>query len=303
MLFSKKTAAAKRASFRDELSTGRLLQFPGAHAPIVSLIIQEQGFDGVYISGAALSADLGLPDIGLTTLTEVSQRGRQISRVTDLPALIDIDTGFGEPMSAARSVQEFEELGLARCHLEDQVNPKRCGHLDNKSIVSVAEMTRKLRAASDAKKDTNFLIMARTDARASEGLEAAIDRCKAYIDAGADAIFPEALQGWEEYEKVREAIDVPILANLTEFGKTPLLTKTELENLGYNIAIYPVTSLRLSMKAVEEGFSAIRQQGTQKKMLDRLQTRTRLYELIHYEDYNKFDEDIFNFGTDGHGSE
>lgn len=303
MLFSEKTATEKRAAFREELATGRLLQFPGAYAPIVSLLIQDQGFDGVYISGAALSAELGLPDIGLTTLSEVTQRGRQIARVTELPALIDIDTGFGEPMSAARSIQELEELGLAGCHLEDQMNPKRCGHLDNKSIVPTSEMTMKLRAASDAKKDPNFLLMARTDARASEGLDAAIDRCKAYIDAGADAIFPEALQGWGEYEKVREKIDVPLLANLTEFGKTPLLSKTELEELGYNIAIYPVTSLRLSMKAVEDGLAVLKQQGTQKEIVDRMQTRARLYEVIQYEDYNKFDQDIFNFGTDGHGGD
>ena len=303
MLFSEKTATEKRAAFREELATGRLLQFPGAYAPIVSLLIQDQGFDGVYISGAALSAELGLPDIGLTTLSEVTQRGRQIARVTELPALIDIDTGFGEPMSAARSIQELEELGLAGCHLEDQMNPKRCGHLDNKSIVPTSEMTMKLRAASDAKKDPNFLLMARTDARASEGLDAAIDRCKAYIDAGADAIFPEALQGWGEYEKVREKIDVPLLANLTEFGKTPLLSKTELEELGYNIAIYPVTSLRLSMKAVEDGLAVLKQQGTQKEIVDWMQTRARLYEVIQYEDYNKFDQDIFNFGTDGHGGD
>lgn len=295
MLFAKKTAVEKRASFREELATGRLLQFPGAHSPIVSLAIEDQGFDGVYISGAALSAELGLPDIGLTTLTEVTQRGRQIARVTDLPALIDIDTGFGEPMSAARSILELEELGIAGCHLEDQENPKRCGHLDNKSIVPVREMTMKIRAAADARKDPNFLIMARTDARASEGLAASLDRAKAYIDAGADAIFPEALQDMSEYEAVREALDVPLLANLTEFGKTPLLTKKELEDLGYNIAIYPVTSLRLSMKAVEDGLAAIRQQGTQKDIVDRMQTRARLYELIRYEDYNKFDQDIFNF--------
>jgi methylisocitrate lyase len=295
MLFAKKTAAEKRASFREELATGRLLQFPGAHAPIVSLAIEDQGFDGIYISGAALSAELGLPDIGLTTMSEVTQRGRQIARVSDLPSLIDIDTGFGEPMSAARTVQELEDLGIAGCHLEDQVNPKRCGHLDNKSIVPVREMTMKIRAAAGAKKDPNFLLMARTDARASEGLDAALDRAKAYIDAGADAIFPEALQDMSEYEKVREALDVPLLANLTEFGKTPLLTKTELENLGYNIAIYPVTSLRLSMKAVEDGFAAIRQQGSQKEIVDRMQTRARLYELIRYEEYNSFDQDIFNF--------
>ena len=177
MLFTQKTAAEKRAAFREELATGRLLQFPGAHAPIVSLLIQDQGFDGVYISGAALSAELGLPDIGLTTLSEVTQRGRQIARVTELPALIDIDTGFGEPMSAARSIQELEELGLAGCHLEDQVNPKRCGHLDNKSIVSRSEMTMKLHAAADAKKDPNFLLMARTDARASEGDRVPSVRC------------------------------------------------------------------------------------------------------------------------------
>jgi methylisocitrate lyase len=295
MLFAKKSAADKRADLRKALATGKVLQFPGAHAPIVSLVIEEQGFDGIYISGAALSAEMGLPDIGLTTLTEVTQRGRQIARVTELPALIDVDTGFGEPMSAARTIQELEELGLAGCHLEDQYNPKRCGHLDNKSIVPVDEMVRKVRAASDAKRDPNFLLMARTDARASEGLDAAIDRAKAYIDAGADAIFPEALQTMDEYEKVRAAIDVPLLANLTEFGKTPLLTKKELEDLGYNIAIYPVTSLRLAMKAIEDGFAAIKEEGTQKGIVDRMQTRKRLYEVIHYEDYNRFDQDVFNF--------
>ena len=303
MLFSKKTAAEKRKSFREALAEGRLLQFPGAHAPIVSLLIEDQGFDGVYISGAALSAELGLPDIGLTTMTEVTQRGRQIARVTELPALIDIDTGFGEPMSAARTVQELEELGLAGCHLEDQVNPKRCGHLDNKTITPRRDMVMKIRSACDAKRDPNFLLMARTDARASEGLDAALDRARAYIDAGADAIFAEALQNISEYEKVREALDVPLLANLTEFGKTPLLTKRELEDLGYNIAIYPVTSLRLSMKAVEDGFAALKQQGTQRDIVDKMQTRARLYEVIRYEDYNRFDQDTYNFKLEGQGDD
>ena len=303
MLFSKKTAAEKRKNFREALAEGRLLQFPGAHAPIVSLLIQDQGFDGVYISGAALSAELGLPDIGLTTMTEVTQRGRQIARVTELPALIDIDTGFGEPMSAARTVQELEELGLAGCHLEDQVNPKRCGHLDNKTITPRGDMVMKIRSASDAKRDPNFLLMARTDARASEGLDAALDRARAYIDAGADAIFPEALQNISEYEKVRESLNVPLLANLTEFGKTPLLTKRELEDLGYNIAIYPVTSLRLSMKAVEDGFAALKQRGTQRDIVDKMQTRARLYEVIRYEDYNRFDQDTYNFKLDGQGDD
>ena len=295
MLFVKASAAEKRAKLRAALNTGKLLRFPGAHAPIVALVIQEQGFDGIYISGAALSAELGLPDIGLTTLTEVSQRGRQIARVTELPAIIDVDTGFGEAMNAARTIQEIEELGLSGCHLEDQVNPKRCGHLDNKVLVDTYEMVRKVRAAADAKRDKNFLLMARTDARASEGLEKAIERAKAYIDAGADAIFPEALQGKREFEAFRKAIPVPLLANMTEFGKTPLLTADELSDLGFNIVIYPVTSLRLAMKAIEDAFARIKADGGQAGVVDRMQTRKRLYELIRYEDYAAFDRDIFNF--------
>lgn len=296
MLFPAKSGAEKRADLRAALASGRLLRFPGAHAPIVSLVVEEQGFDGVYISGAALSAELALPDIGLTTLSEVSQRGRQIARVTSLPALIDVDTGFGEPLNAARTVQELEEFGLAGCHLEDQVNPKRCGHLDNKTIVPVGEMVMKIRAAADSRRDPNFLLMARTDARASEGLDAALDRARAYVDAGADAIFPEALQDVSEYERTRRELgDVPLLANLTEFGKTPLLTADELRDIGFNIAIYPVTSLRLAMKAVEDGLAELGERGTQRGLLERMQTRRRLYDLIRYEEYSRFDRDIYDF--------
>ena len=296
MLFPAKSGAEKRADLRAALASGRLLRFPGAHAPIVSLVVEEQGFDGVYISGAALSAELALPDIGLTTLSEVTQRGRQIARVTSLPALIDVDTGFGEPLNAARTVQELEEFGLAGCHLEDQVNPKRCGHLDNKTIVPVGEMVMKIRAAADSRRDPNFLLMARTDARASEGLDAALDRARAYVDAGADAIFPEALQDVSEYERTRRELgDVPLLANLTEFGKTPLLTADELRDIGFNIAIYPVTSLRLAMKAVEDGLAELGERGTQKGLLERMQTRRRLYDLIRYEEYSRFDRDIYDF--------
>ena len=295
MLFGTKTAAEKRADFRKELATGKLLQFPGAHAPLVARVIQEYGFDGVYISGAALSADLALPDIGLTTLTEVAQRGRQIARVTELPAIIDIDTGFGEAMNAARTVQELEELGLAGCHIEDQISPKRCGHLDNKMLIETDDMVKKIRAAVEAKKDPNFLLMARTDSKAVEGIDAAIERAKAYVGAGADAIFPEALTNVEEYETFREAIDVPLLANLTEFGKTPLLTKAQLEDLGYNIVIYPVTTLRLAMGAVEDGLDVLRGTGTQSGVIDHMQTRKRLYEVILYEDYNQFDQSLYNF--------
>ena len=295
MLFTEKTAAERRAGLRAALASGRLLRFPGAHAPLVALEVERQDFEGVYISGAALSADLGLPDIGLTTLSEVAQRGRQIARVTNLPALIDVDTGFGEAMNAARTIQELEELGLAGCHLEDQESPKRCGHLDNKTLVPRDDMARKVRAAADARRDANFLLMARTDSRASEGMEAAIDRAKAYVDAGADAIFPEALADEREFEAFRKAIDVPLLANITEFGKTPLLTTAQITELGYNIAIFPVTSLRLAMGAVREGLAEIARTGTQAGALKRMLTRKELYELIRYEDYGAFDRDIFNF--------
>ena len=295
MLFTEKSAGEKRASFRRGLESGKILKFPGAHAPLVSMEIEKQGFDGVYISGAALSADLGLPDIGLTTLSEVAQRGRQIARVTNLPAMIDIDTGFGEAMSAARTIQELEELGLSGCHLEDQVNPKRCGHLDNKTLVPIDEMIRKISAAANAKTDRNFMLFARTDARATEGMDKAIDRAKAYVDAGADAIFPEAMQNENEFEIFRRAIDVPMMANMTEFGKSPLLSARTLAEIGYNLVIYPVTTLRLAMGAVQKGLAEIAETGTQSGLVQEMQTRAQLYDLIRYEDYNTFDQDIFNF--------
>lgn len=295
MLFADSTPGRKRAAFRAALSSGELLRMPGAFSPLVALMIQERGFEGVYVSGAALSADLGLPDVGLTTLPEIALRGRQIARVTDLPTIIDVDTGFGEPMNAARTVREIEEAGLAGCHIEDQTSPKRCGHLDNKALISRTDMARKIRAAADAKRDPDFLLMARTDARASEGLAVAIDRARAYVDAGADAIFPEALTDPREYEAFRAAFDVPLLANMTEFGKTPLLTRDELAGLGYNIAIYPVTSLRLAMFGVERGLATLAEEGTQAALLDRMQTRARLYEVIRYEEYNRFDRSLYDF--------
>lgn len=295
MLFTTKNAAEKRADLRKGLKSGKLQQFPGSYSPMVSMLIEQKGFDGLYISGAVLANDLGLPDIGMTTLTEVSLRGRQIARTSNLPSLIDIDTGFGEPMSVARSVMELEEFGISGCHLEDQVNPKRCGHLDNKQIVTREEMCKKVKAAADAKRDENFLIIARTDARASEGLDAAIDRARAYVDAGAEMIFPEAMKDESDFEAFRKAVDVPLLANMTEFGKSKLLSKEQLENLGYNLVIYPVTTVRLAMKAVEDGLDHIKKNGSQEAILDNMQHRKRLYEILRYEDYNKFDQDIFNF--------
>ena len=285
----------KRKKLREDLASGKLLRYPGAFSPLVAKLIQDIGFDGVYISGAVLSNDLGYPDIGMTTLSEVAGRGRQISRVTDLPTIIDIDTGFGEPMSAARTIQELEDLGISGCHMEDQVNPKRCGHLDNKTLVSVQEMTAKIKAATEAKRDPNFVLMARTDARASEGLEKAIDRAKAYVDSGADMIFPEAMKGPEDFEAFRKALDVPLLANMTEFGKSKLLSKKQLEDMGYNMVIYPVTTLRLAMYHVENSLRQIKEEGTQESLLEKMQHRSRLYELVEYEDYGKFDEGIYNF--------
>lgn len=296
MLFPQLTAAEKRKNFREKLKSGKLLQFPGSFSPLVSMMIEKKGFDGVYISGSVLSNDLGYPDIGLTTLTEVAQRGRQIARTTALPAIIDADTGWGEPMNVTRTIQEFIEMGLAGCHLEDQMNPKRCGHLDNKSLVSADEMIKKIKAATNGKKlDPNFLLIARTDARASEGLDKAIERAKAYVDAGAEMIFPEALQNEQEFEAMRKAISVPLLANMTEFGKGKLYSKTELENLGYNLVIYPVTTLRLAMGATSTGLDIIKNTGSQNEAVPMMQTRQQLYDLTSYEDYNQFDQNIFNF--------
>lgn len=285
----------KRQNFRAQLQSGKLLQFPGAYHPIVAQIIQQIGFDGVYVSGAVMANSLGMPDIGLTTLSEVVQQSVNIAKITSLPTILDIDTGFGETMNVVRTIQELDYLGLAGCHIEDQVNPKRCGHLDNKQLVDVNEMVKKINAASKAKLDDNFLLIARTDARGVEGLDAAIDRAKAYVDAGADMIFPEALANEKEMELFRKAIDVPLLANMTEFGKTDLLTTQQLENLGFNLVIYPVTTQRLALFAVEMGLQTIKNEGTQQSLINKMQTRKRLYEVVNYQKYNDLDAGIFNF--------
>ncbi|WP_331744183.1 methylisocitrate lyase [Kitasatospora sp. NBC_01300] len=295
MLHTRTTPAQRRRALRERLATGRLLTMPGALNPLSARLIQDLGFEAAYLSGAVLAADLGLPDIGLTTATEVAARAQQTTRATDLPVLIDADTGFGEPMNAARTVQLMEDAGLAGLHLEDQVNPKRCGHLDGKAVVPREDMTRRLRAAVDARRDPDFLLMARTDARSVEGLRAAIDRAKAYVDAGADAIFPEALADEAEFEAFRKAVDVPLLANITEFGKSPLLDARTLQDLGYEIALYPVTLLRLAMGAVEDGLRTLAAEGTQESLLPRMQPRSRLYELLGYEQYAAFDSAVFDF--------
>lgn len=295
MLYAQKTPAQKRLELRKMLASGDIKQFPGAYTPLSARLIEEKKFDGVYISGAVLANELGFPDVGLTTLSEVAQRAGQIARVTNLPAIVDADTGFGEPMNVARTIQEFEEYGLAGCHIEDQFNPKRCGHLDNKNMVDLETATKRIRAAAEARRDPNFLIMARTDLRGISSLEETIDRIKALVDAGADAIFPEAMKDLSEFEAVCNAVDVPVLANMTEFGKSELFAKEQLAAVGINMIIYPVTLLRSSLGAMEGVLDTIASTGTQEGYVDKMLTRARLYDLVDYEAYNQFDTGIFNF--------
>ncbi|CAG7573140.1 methylisocitrate lyase [Barrientosiimonas humi] len=298
MLYAGTSPAEKRRLFRERLASGELLRFPGAFNPLSARLIERKGFEGVYISGAVLSADLGLPDIGLTTLTEVAGRGAQIARMTDLPAIIDADTGFGEPMNVARTIQTLEDAGLAGAHIEDQENPKRCGHLDGKAVVDEDTALKRIRAAAAARRDDNFLIMARTDIRAVEGLPSAIDRAKALVDAGADAIFPEAMRTLEEFAAVREAVDVPILANMTEFGKSELFSVDQLRDVGVNIVIWPVSLLRIAMGAAGRALDTLNEDGHLRSKLDEMQHRADLYDLVDYEAYNQFDTSVFNFTID-----
>lgn len=287
----------KRAALRAALKSGKLLRFPGAFSPLAAMAIAEATFDGVYCSGAVMANELGYPDIGLTTLTEIAARGRQIARATKLPTIIDVDTGFGEPLNAYRTVQEIEDAGLAGCHIEDQINPKRCGQLDGKGIIDTASMVRKVKAATAGRRDPNFVVIGRTDARGVEGFDAAVERAKAYVDAGADMIFPEALADERELGEFREAVgpNVPLLANMTEFGKSKLLDANTLESLGYNIVIYPVTLQRVAMRAIVDALAEIRERGTQAGLVEEMQTRAELYALLKYEKYSALDADIFNF--------
>lgn len=295
MLYAQTPAAEKRRLLREKLAAGELVRFPGAFNPLSARLIERKGFEGVYISGAVLSADLGLPDIGLTTLTEVAGRGQQIARVTELPAIIDADTGFGEPVNVARTIQTLEDAGLAGTHIEDQVNPKRCGHLDGKQVVDTDTALKRIRAAVDARRDPNFLIMARTDIRAVEGLHAAIDRAKALVDAGADAIFPEAMKDLGEFEAVASAVDVPVLANMTEFGKSDLFSTSQLRDAGVQIVIWPVSLLRMAMGAAGRALDTLNDEGHLTSRLGEMQHRADLYDLLDYEAYNHFDQSVFTF--------
>ena len=297
MHFTKKNAGEKRKDFVNDLKGRKLLRFPGAYNPLCAKLIAEIGFDGVYISGGVMSNDLGIPDIGLTTLKHVSYRANQIAKVTDLPSIVDADTGFSD---CKKTIEIFESMGLAGCHIEDQIAEKRCGHLENKELISTNEMVKKIKTSVDSRKDKNFLIIVRTDANLVEGLEKTIERIKAYEAAGADIIFPESMKDEKEFDNVRKNSKVYLLANMTEFGKSKLLSAKELKNLGYNIVIYPVTTQRLAMKNVEDGLKIIFKDGHQNNIIDKMQTRKRLYELVEYEKYNTPGKKITDFKTDGH---
>jgi methylisocitrate lyase len=295
-------ATERRQNLRTSLKSGRLLSFPGAFNALVARTVEAHGFDGVYLSGAVVSASLALPDIGLTNQSEVVEACRAVARVVDLPVFVDADTGFGEPANVARTIQLLEDAEAAGCHIEDQVNPKRCGHLDQKEVVDTGEMVQKVAAAVRARRDESFVVCARTDAAAVEGVDSAIERARAYVDAGADMVFPEALADESEFERFRKAIDVPLLANMTEFGKSKLLSRQTLEELGVNLVIYPVTLLRVAMGAVERALSTIQDDGTQSGLVDEMQTRARLYEIIDYAGYAAFDESLVDFNIETEGN-
>lgn len=279
--------------FRQALKHPPLL-IPGAFNAFTARLAERAGFRAVYQSGAALSAGLAaLPDVGLVTQSEFAEQGRYLASAVSIPVLSDADTGFGEALAVERTVEVFESAGLAGLHLEDQQLPKRCGHLSGKSLVSREEMVSKLKAAIGARRGSNFVIIARTDARASEGIESAIERAQAYVEAGADMIFPEALETPDEFGRFAASIKVPLIANMTEFGKSPLLSASELANLGYAAVLFPVTMFRVAMKAVEDALGQIFREGTQKHLLDRMQTREELYDLLDYTGFEERDRKYF----------
>ncbi len=297
MHFIEKKPEEKRINLDKKLKSNKILRVPGAYNPLTAKLIEQIGYDAVYVSGGVMSNDLGYPDIGLTTLNDVSYRSNQIARVTNLPTIVDIDTGFN---SCKETIEKFESIGVSAVHIEDQIERKRCGHLENKELISTQEMVKKIKECVNSKKDKNFKVIARSDAKSVEGIDKMIDRCKSYIDAGAEIIFPEALKDENDFEKVRKSLSSYLLANMTEFGKSKLMSFTELENLGYNIVLYPVTTQRLAMKNVEDGLRAIFTDGHQNNIIDKMQTRKRLYDLVDYEKYNSLDEKIYNFNTEGH---
>ena len=267
-----------------ELIRGGCVAMPGVFNAAMGRLVERSGFDAVYISGAGLcNATAGVPDVGLLTLTEVAQLAGYVARAVKIPCIVDADTGFGGAENAARTIEEFERAGLAGCHIEDQEFPKRCGHLAGKTLVEIQDMNEKIAAAAAAKHDKDFLLIARTDARAVESFAKAVERAQSYLAAGADAIFPEALQNEQEFRDFAREVKAPLLANMTEFGKSPLLSSSQLAELGYRMVIYPQTAFRVSMFAAGQMLRDLKKSGTQAEWIDRMQTRKDLYDLLGYD--------------------
>ncbi|HEV8540417.1 MAG TPA: methylisocitrate lyase [Nitrospiraceae bacterium] len=287
-----------------ELLAGPAIAMPGAFNALSALQIERLGFDALYVSGAGISASKGVPDIGLLSMTEMVAEARSIAGAVGIPALADVDTGYGPPLNVMRTVREFEEAGVAGIQMEDQENPKKCGHLSGKRLVAATEMAEKIAAAARARRDPAFVIVARTDARAVEGPDGAVRRAVAYVKAGADAIFPEALESADEFKAFAQALStqglkVPLIANMTEFGKSPSLTVKQFEALGYSVVLFPVSALRAAMKAMEVMLADLKTNGTLQPWLGRMQTRQQLYDLLRYAEYEQQDKDLH----DRHGKE
>ncbi len=274
--------------------TDRPIMIPGVFNALTAKLAERAGYRAVYLSGGALSAGwAGLPDVGLLTLTEFAEQAAILASSTNLPLICDADTGFGEAVNVERTVQLYEKAGAAGLHLEDQILPKRCGHLTGKGVIDARDMASKVRAAAHARRDPGFVIIARTDARSVEGFDSAVDRARRYVDAGADMIFPEALESLEEFARFAREVEAPLLANMTEFGRGPMITFDELAGLGYRAVLYPLTAFRAAMKAAEETLIHLRDHGTQRDLLGRMQTRAELYDLLGYADWEARDREYF----------
>jgi methylisocitrate lyase len=286
------TSAGDR--FRAALEAERPLQVVGTINAYSALLARDAGFRAIYLSGAGVAnASFGLPDLGMTSLNDVCEDVRRISGASDLPLLVDADTGWGQAFMIARSVSELIRAGAAGCHIEDQVSAKRCGHRPGKALVASQEMCDRIKAAVDGRTDAGFVIMARTDAHAVEGQQSAVDRALAYVEAGADMIFAEALNTLDEYRQFTDAVGVPVLANITEFGQTPLFTTTELADAGVRLVLYPLSAFRAMSKAALAVYQTLREKGTQVERLDDMQTRKELYATLGYHDYENKLDDLF----------
>jgi methylisocitrate lyase len=282
-----------------ELLKNDFIVAPGVFNGISAIQAERAGFNSIYLSGSGVAGSMGLPDLSVTTLTEVADEVRKITAVSKLPLIVDADTGFGEPINVTRTIRILEAAGAAALHLEDQVLPKKCGHLNGKKIVDRDEMNRKIRSATEARKNNDFIIIARTDARSVLGIDDAIDRANSYLESGADIIFTEAMESIDEFRKCVREIHGPLLANMTEFGKSPLLSTKELRDLGYRAVIFPLTAFRVTLKAVQSTYDDLYKSGTQRDFIDRLMPRSEYYDVIGYHEYEDEDLNLYNFKKGG----